>query len=103
MIILIFLQKDVYILHRNLFDSTLSRCVAQLTGEWFTDKHSTYPSNKIIIDLDFFKSRLEYRLERYVKYIKTINQWRNEYYRYETHNFDNVLDLQKKIKTEKNL
>ena len=82
-------------LHRNLFDSTLSRCVAQLTGEWFTFKNSTIPSNKIIIDLDFFKSRLEYRLERYVKYIKTINQWRNEYYRYETHNFDNMLDLQK--------
>lgn len=76
-------------LHRNLFDSTLSRCIGQLTGYWFTDSTSQQNTNTIIVPVDFFKARLEYRIDKYSEYIDKIKNWKNEFYRYETYNYSN--------------
>jgi len=87
-------QRKIF-LHRNLFDSTLSRCVAQLTGKWFTYNDSKKSTDRIVIDKEFFLSRFEYRLDRYLKHIDQILEWKNEYYRYENYNYESVKDMRK--------
>lgn len=74
-------------LHRNLFDSTLSRCIAQHTGHWFTNINDTVNTDQIEIPLDFFISRLEWRIERYSVYLTSVLEWCNELYCYETYNY----------------
>lgn len=75
--------------HRNLFDSTLSRCIALRTGRWFTHRDETPETsiNTITIPEDFFTIRLEYRIEQYIKNMQYIQNWCNEWYRYETYNY----------------
>jgi len=68
-------------LHRNLFDSTLSRCVAQTINRWHNIKDEHYDS--LEISLDMFKDRLEYRIEKYLMYVDDIIEWANEFYIYE--------------------
>lgn len=82
-------------LHRNLFDSTLSRCVAQLTGQWFTYDHTNTITEPIEINEKFFRSRLEWRIEKYMLYLDSICKWKNEFYLYDTHDFSNVTDMKK--------
>lgn len=71
--------------HRNLFDSTLSRCIAQKTGHWFKFDDETYQD--LNIPVDFFIARLEYRIERYQSSLDDVLLWANEVYRYETHSY----------------
>jgi len=81
--------------HRDLFQSTLSRCIAQTTGKWWwTQEEGKQPVN---IDLEFFVSRLEWRIEQYYKHIDNVLSWANEVYRYETYNYsvDNLIKKNK--------
>lgn len=84
-------------LHRNLFDSTLSRCVALKTGHWFTDLNSEQNTGLVHIDADFFKSRLDYRIERYIQNLDYILTWCNEWIRYENYNYQNDLRIKPNI------
>lgn len=78
--------------HRNLFDSTLSRCVALKTGKWFTGHDEEYNDDSTIkIPEDFFILKLEYRIEQYLKYLEQIRKWCNECYRYESYNYKDDL------------
>lgn len=80
-------------LHRNLFDSTLSRCIAQQTGLWHTLTNESPNVKNVSIGLDFFKSRLEYRIEKYLDAIPYIYNWANEFYRYETYKFTKKIHI----------
>lgn len=75
-------------LHRNLFDSTLSRCVALLTGHWFTNPKKIVEIPIIEVPEDFFLERLNYRIDKYMTYLDKITNWTTEYYRYEQYNFE---------------
>ncbi len=63
--------------HRNLVESTLSRCIAQLTGVWHQKNDGTTPkkSAPIYVDPEYFLERFNYRLERYEKYLEDIFTW----------------------------
>lgn len=78
-------------LHRNLFDSTLSRCIAQTINRWHNTKDKDYDS--LEISLDMFKDRLEYRIEKYLMYVDHIIDWANEFYVYDsiTYNKDSFI------------
>ena len=78
-------------LHRNLFDSTLSRCIAQTINRWHNIKDKDYDS--LEISLDMFKDRLEYRIEKYLMYVDDIIEWANEFYIYDniTYNKDSFI------------
>lgn len=77
--------------HRNLFDSTLSRCVAQKTGHWFKfDNSDRY--DPLDIPVDFFISRLDYRIEQYNKHIDSVLEWAGEVYRYENYKYSRNLE-----------
>lgn len=78
-------------LHRNLFDSTLSRCIAQTINRWHNIKDKDYDS--LEISLDMFKDRLEYRIEKYLMYVDHIIDWANEFYIYDniTYNKDSFI------------
>lgn len=78
--------------HRNLFDSTLSRCIAQTTGKWWWNQESTSDSS-IIIPQDFFLSRLDWRIEQYNRHIDSVLDWANEVYTYEKYNYNKDLFL----------
>ena len=72
--------------HRNLFDSTLSRCIAQRTGKWWwTEEHE---NEHAVIPVDFFIPRLEWRIEHYQEHLSTVLDWSNEVYRYENFDYD---------------
>lgn len=88
-------------LHRNLFDSTLSRCIAQQTGLWHTLIDESPTIKNVCIGLDFFKLRLEYRIEKYLNAIPYIYDWANEFYRYETYNFTKNLHIKPNPNKEK--
>lgn len=75
-------------LHRNLFDSTLSRCIALKTGYWFTFKHGHQSPTNIAIEPEFFEERFSYRLERYTENLGYILDWCNEWHRYDEFNYD---------------
>jgi hypothetical protein len=68
-------------LHRNLFDSTLSRCIAQTINRWHNLNDEDYAELEIPIKM--FKDRLEYRIEKYSLYIDDILKWSEEFYKYE--------------------
>lgn len=85
--------------HRNLFESTLSRCMAQTTGHWHSLRgEDTQPYPETRIDLDFFESRFLYRIEQYEKFIDPVLHWCNEIYHYETYKFapQNILQTNPK-------
>ncbi len=70
--------------HRNLVESTLSRCIAQLTGVWHRKKGET-PANSsqpIYVDPGYFLERFNYRLERYEKYLDDIFTWSSKVVNY---------------------
>ena len=71
--------------HRNLFDSTLSRCIAQTTGKWWWTQEKDQVVN---ISKEFFISRLEWRIEQYTKHIDSVLSWANEIYTYETYTYN---------------
>ncbi len=83
--------------HRNLFDSTLSRCVALTTGHWFTTQNEDIDISSINIPQQFFVSRLEYRIEKYLEYIEYIQNWCNEWYRYETYKYPKNLIIKPNV------
>jgi hypothetical protein len=85
-------QRKIF-LHRNLFDSTLSRCIGQKTGHWFTTNNNDQPQSAVHIMSDFFTSRLAWRLERYQLYLPAVLDWCNECYRYETHQYRSNLKI----------
>jgi len=78
--------------HRNLFDSTLSRCIAQKTGKWWWNQESNNDTS-VLIPEEFFLSRLDWRIEQYVKHIDNVLEWTNEVYTYETYNYNQNLFL----------
>lgn len=79
-------------LHRNLFDSTLSRCIAQQTGKWWWYQESNVDSS-IIIPPEFFLSRLHWRIEQYTLHIDNVLEWTNKIYRYEDYNYSDKIAL----------
>jgi hypothetical protein len=85
-------QRKIF-LHRNLFDSTLSRCIAQLTGHWFTSVDNNVNTEQVEIPLDFFISRLEWRIDQYLMYLPAVLEWCNELYCYETYNYNTNLSI----------
>lgn len=80
--------------HRNLFDSTLSRCIAQKTGHWFKFSNDD-GYDDLTIPEDFFLSRLEYRIEQYNKHIDSVLEWANEVYRYESYKYSPKLTIKR--------
>lgn len=72
--------------HRNLFDSTLSRCIAQITGKWWWEQESAADS-VVNIPIDFFMSRLNWRIDQYQLHLDGVLEWANEVYRYETYTY----------------
>lgn len=80
--------KRKIFLHRNLFDSTLSRCIALQTGRWFTFTTDEPDPPQIEIDEEFFKIRLEYRIEKYLENLDYISNWCNEWHRYENIDYE---------------
>lgn len=85
--------KRKIFLHRNLFDSTLSRCIAQKTGLWHVYKDNPPLINCTEIETDFFQARLEYRIEKYIDALPHIYNWATEFYRYENYTFRNKLQI----------
>jgi len=85
--------------HRNLFDSTLSRCIAQITGKWWKHQESI-TDNVVRIAPDFFMSRLDWRIEQYQRHLDSVLEWANEVYRYETYSYrdDNIIKPNKNKK-----
>lgn len=77
--------------HRNLFDSTLSRCIAQRTGHWFRFDDESY--DDLNIPLDFFSSRLQYRIGCYQTHLDAVLAWANEIRRYELHEYGQGLSI----------
>jgi hypothetical protein len=80
-------------LHRNLFDSTLSRCIAKTINRWHNINNEDY--NKLEIPIDLFKNTLEYRIEKYSLYIDDILKWAEEIYKYENFKFEKNLSMKK--------
>jgi hypothetical protein len=78
--------------HRNLFDSTLSRCIAQKTGKWWWNEESN-KDKSVLIPEEFFLSRLEWRIDQYIHHIDAVLDWANEIYTYENYNYDQTLFL----------
>ena len=78
--------------HRNLFDSTLSRCIAQTTGKWWWTKESNNDKSVSITE-EFFLSRLDWRIEQYTAHIDAVLEWANEVYTYEKYNYNQNLFL----------
>ena len=75
--------KRKIFLHRNMFDSTLSRCVAHKTTQW----HNATSTIKHNIPEDFFISKLEWRIRKYNEYLHQILDWSNETVLYEEYQF----------------
>jgi len=87
-------SKRKIFFHRNLFDSTLSRCIAQKTGKWLSLQEKQNVEN-IEISEEFFLSRLHWRIEQYMKHLDNVLEWSNEIYRYETYKYSKNLFIKK--------
>lgn len=84
-------SKRKIFLHRNIFDSSLSRCLAQKIGQW----HNETNADVHTIPEDFFISTLEFRIGRYDKFLDQILNWTNEIVFYETFEFKKNIVVRK--------
>lgn len=90
--------------HRNLFDSSLSRAIAQQTGTWFRFQHTPETTvEKIEIPVEVFEEKLEWRLSCYGNHIDDIIKWHNIFYRYENFNFNKKVNIRKNPDKEKQI
>jgi hypothetical protein len=74
-----------------MFESSLSRCLAQKNGTWQNDMST----DKHVIPEDFFISKLEFRIERYSEFLNQILNWTNEIVFYETFKFKKNIIVKK--------
>ena len=84
-------SKRKIFLYRNMFESSLSRCLAQKNGTWQNDMST----DKHVIPEDFFISKLEFRIERYSEFLDQILNWTNEIVFYETFKFKKNIVVKK--------
>ena len=83
--------KRKIFLYRNMFDSSLSKCLAEKTGEW----HNDVGTDTHTIPEDFFTDILEWRIERYSKFLDQILDWTNEIVIYEEYKFKEDISVKK--------
>jgi len=83
--------KRKIFLYRNMFDSTLSRCLAQKNGYWHNDESTDMHT----IPEDFFIEKLEWRINRYNIFLDQILDWTNEIILYEKYNFKKDIIVRK--------
>ena len=84
-------SKRKIFLYRNMFDSTLSRCLAHKIGIWQNDMST----DTHIIPEDFFISKLECRIQSYNKFLNQVLDWTNEIILYEEYEFKKDISLKK--------
>ena len=83
--------KRKIFLYRNMFDSTLSRCLAQKNGIWQNDASTDMHT----IPEDYFIEKLEWRIQSYNKFIDQIIYWTNEIILYEKYKFKKDIRIRK--------
>lgn len=83
--------KRKIFLYRNMFASSLSKCLAQKIGTW----HNDMSTDVHIIPEDFFISGLEWRIKRYNKFLDQILDWTNEIVLYDEYHFKEDISIKK--------
>ncbi len=83
--------KRKIFLYRNMFDSTLSRCLAQKIGVWHNDTSIEMHT----IPEDYFIEKLESRIQSYNIFLDRILDWTNEIVLYEKYTFKKDIIMKK--------